>query len=70
MRTGNTRVSVSVTDPLTKVVFTNYIDLTVFEELRLVSHDLSLNCLLVTPNTEFTLLTNKNKVRNHLLTSF
>lgn len=63
MRTGNTRVSVFVSDPLTKVVFTNYIDITVFEELRLVSHDLLLNCLLVTPNTEFTLMTNKNKVR-------
>lgn len=62
MRTGNTRVSVSVTDPFTKVVFTNYIDITVYEGLHLISHNLLFNSLLSTPNTEFTLMTNKNKV--------
>uniref|UniRef100_A0A2S2NUW2 Nuclear pore membrane glycoprotein n=2 Tax=Schizaphis graminum TaxID=13262 RepID=A0A2S2NUW2_SCHGA len=62
VKTGNTRISVSVSDPSTKVVFTNFIDITVYEELRLISHDLLLNSLLVTPNTEFTLMTNKNKV--------
>jgi len=51
-----------VSDPSSKVVFTNFIDVSVYEELRLISHDLLLNCLLVTPNTEFTLRTNKNKV--------
>lgn len=62
LRTGNTRVSVSVSDPSTKVIFTNFIDITIYEELRLISHDLLLNSLLVTPNTEFILTTNKNKV--------
>lgn len=62
VKTGNTRVSVTVSDPSTKVTFTNSIDITVYEDLRLISHNLLLNSLLVTPNTEFTLLTNKNKV--------
>lgn len=62
VKTGNTRISVSVSDPSTKVIFTNFIDITVYEELHLTSHDLLLNSLLVTPNTEFTLMTNKNKV--------
>lgn len=62
VKTGNTRISVSVSDPSTKVVFTNFVDITVYEELHLISHDLLLNSLLVTPNTEFTLITNKNKV--------
>lgn len=62
MKAGNTRVSVSVSDPSTKVIFTNFIDLTIYEELRLISHDLLINSLVVTPNTEFTITTNKNKV--------
>lgn len=62
MKAGNTRVSVSVSDPSTKVIFTNFIDLTIYEELRLTSHDLLVNSLVVTPNTEFTITTNKNKV--------
>lgn len=62
VKPGNTRISVSVTDPSTKVIFTNFVDITVYEELHLISHDLLLNSLLVTPNTEFTLITNKNKV--------
>lgn len=62
MKSGNTRISVSVSDPSTKVIFTNFIDITIYEELRLISHDLQLNSLLVTPNTEFSLMTNKNKV--------
>lgn len=62
VKTGNTRISVSVSDPSTKVIFTNFIDITVYEELYLTSHDLLLNSLMVTPNTEFTLMTNKNKV--------
>lgn len=63
MKAGNTRVSVSVSDPSTKVIFTNFIDITIYEELRLTSHNLLLNSLLVTPNTELVLTTNKNKVR-------
>ena len=51
-----------MSDPSTKIIFTNFIDITVYEELYLISHDLLLNRLLVTPNTEFTLMTNKNKV--------
>lgn len=70
MRAGNTRISVSVSDPSTKVIFTNFIDITIYEELRLISHDLLLNSLLVTPNTEFILITNKNKVRIVLLLVF
>ncbi|VVC36046.1 Invasin/intimin cell-adhesion fragments,Bacterial Ig-like, group 2 [Cinara cedri] len=62
VKVGNTRISVTVSDPSTKVIFTNFIDITIYEELRLVSHDLLLNSLLVTPNTEFTLMTNKNKI--------
>lgn len=62
VKAGNTRVSVMISDPSTKVIFTSFIDITIYEELRLISHDLLLNNLLVTPNTEFTLMTNKNKV--------
>jgi len=62
MKAGITRVNVDVSDPSTKVTYTNSIDIIVYEELRLISHDLLLNNLLVTPNTEFTLFTNKNKV--------
>ncbi|XP_050442398.1 nuclear pore membrane glycoprotein 210-like [Adelges cooleyi] len=61
IRAGNTRVSVTVSDPSSKVVFTNFIDVTVYDELRLISHSLPLNSLIVAPNTEFTLTTNKYK---------
>lgn len=70
VKTGNTRVSVSVSDPSTKVIFTNFIDVTVYEEIHLISHNLLLNSLLVTPSTEFTLMTNKNKVSSVIVIGF
>lgn len=70
VKTGSTRVSVSVSDPSTKVIFTNFIDVTVYEEIHLISHNLLLNSLLVTPSTEFTLMTNKNKVSSVIVIGF